>query len=128
MAIKLHILDNGDLEIAVHNREEFKDILQREFHDERDYLAEMLDNARYIGNNWECLYRIGLTEAPAIGQGAIYSEDENENDGLPVDYENLWYFPGYMFFSYLEILGEEGTVIFIGHPDNVCKQRNKKTA
>jgi hypothetical protein len=126
MAIKLNILDNGDLKIAVDDKEDFENILAREFNDERIYLYDLMDNARYIGNDWYCPSCIGLTEAPAIGQGAIYPEDENENDGLPVDYENLWYFTDYMIKSYLEILEKDGKVIFTGHSDNIC--RKKKTA
>ena len=124
MAINLNILNNGDLEITVNDREEFESVLQREYQDERAYLSDLMDNARYIGNDWHCPSCIGLTEAPAIGQGAIYSEneDDNFNDGLPVDYENLWYFSDYMILSYLEILTIEGKVIFTGHPDNLSKK------
>jgi hypothetical protein len=122
MAIKLNLLANGDLEIAVNDREEFEDILRQEFHDERDYLYNLMDNARYTGNDWYCAYNIGLTEAPAIGQGAIYPEEESF-DGLPADYENLWYFPDYMIKSYLEILEKEGKIIFTGHPNNLSKRK-----
>jgi hypothetical protein len=121
MPIKLTILSNGDLEIAVDDREEFEDILLREFNDERHYLLELMDSAGYIGNDWDCLFDIGLTEMPAIGQGAIYPEDE-DFDGQPIDCENLWYFPEYMLSSYLEILKEEGKIIFTGHEDNLCKK------
>jgi hypothetical protein len=125
-AIELAVLDNGNLEIAIVDREEFEVIIAREFDDERACLYDLMDNSRYIGNDWHCLYEIGLTEAPAIGQGAVYPENENENDGLPVNYENFWYFPDYMILSYLEVLEKEGKVVFTGHSDNICKK--KKTA
>jgi hypothetical protein len=127
MAIKLRILDNGDLEIAVGDREEFEAILARDFNDERAYLAEMLDSARYLGNDWHCACNIGLTEAPAIGQGAVYPENDRDFDGIPIDYENLWYYPCYMILSYMEILNTEGKIIFTGHTDNICNNL-KKTA
>ena len=128
MAINLNVLESGDLEIAVTDREEFEDVLRHDFRDERHYLAHLMESARYIGNDWDCPYCIGLTEAPAIGQGAIYAEDEKYNDGLPIDYENLWYFPNYMVFSYLEILEKEGRVIFTGHSENIINnhRHNKK--
>jgi hypothetical protein len=121
VAIELTVLDNGNLEIAIVDKEEFETIIAREFNDERAYLAELMDNSRYIGNDWHCACDIGLTEAPAIGQGAIYPEVENENDGLPEDYENLWYFPDYMIKSYLEILEKEGKVVFTAHKRNTGK-------
>jgi hypothetical protein len=111
---------------SVHGDEEFENILSRGFHDERDYLSELMENARYTGNDWHCAYNIGLTEAPAIGQGAVYPEEDKDFDGAPTDYENLWYFPGYMIKSYLEVLEKDGKVIFTGHRDNICNKR--KTA
>jgi hypothetical protein len=119
VAIELTVLDNDNLEIAIVDREEFQTIIAREFNGERACLYDLMDNSRYIGNDWHCLYDIGLTEAPAIGQGAIYPKDEN--DGLSTDYENLWYFPDYMIKSYLEILEKEGKVVFIAHNDNTGK-------
>jgi hypothetical protein len=125
MAIELNIQPDGDLKISICDKEEFENILSREYSDERAYLCDLMDSARYTGNDWHCPFYIGLTEAPAIGQGALYPEDE-AYDGLPVDYENLWYFSDYMIKSYLEILEKEGSVVFTGHPDNIC--RKKKTA
>jgi hypothetical protein len=116
------IQENGHLVITITGKDEFDAIVEREFQDERDYLCELMEAARYIGNDWHCLYDIGFTEVPAIGQGAIYSEDEEENDGFPVDYENLWYFGEYMLKSYIEILQKEGKVIFTGHRENRIKQ------
>jgi hypothetical protein len=123
-AIELTVQENGDLLITVVNREEFEAIVEREYQDERGYLAEMLDNSRYIGNDWHCPYEIGLTEAPAIGQGAVYPEDENCDDS-PADYENLWYFGDYMIKSYIEILQNEGQIIFTAHRDNLSERPAK---
>jgi hypothetical protein len=122
MPIKLNVLPDGDLEISVGDREIFEDILSYEFKDERHYLLELMDCAGYIGNDWDCPYNIGLTEAPAIGQGIIYPEEDDDFDGIADDWENLWYFPDYMLSSYLEILKEEGKIIFTGHRDNLCKK------
>jgi hypothetical protein len=124
MPIKLNILEDGDLEIAVANKQEFENIANKKFHDERAYLAELMEDARYIGNDWWCAWNIGLTESPAIGQGAIFPEDENY-DGEPMDYENLWYFPDYSTKSYLEILQTEGKIVFTGHWDNISKKTKK---
>ncbi|MDR1715400.1 MAG: hypothetical protein LBS20_06110 [Prevotella sp.] len=76
----------------------------------------MMEDSGYIGNDWDCLYNIGLTEAPVIGQGAIYPEDgDNSHDGYPVNYENLWYFEDYMLRDYIELLRKEGYVDFTRH-------------
>lgn len=120
-AITLTVLDNADLKISVDDRKEFEDICSKHFCDERLYLDEMLDSAGYIGNNWECAFYIGFSEAPAIAQGLIYSE--NNDDGYPEDYENLWYFKNYMIDSYIEILQETGEVIFSRHIDNLIKTK-----
>lgn len=122
-AIELTILGNGNLEITVSNKEEFEEIISKEFQDERHYLAELLENSRYIGNDWYCPYEIGLSEAPAIGQGAIHLEEENENDGQPVDYENVWFYEPYQIRSYIEKLQTEGKVIFMAHNDNLSKKQ-----
>lgn len=115
-AIELTVLDNAELQISVSNKVEFEDIASKEFFDERHYLDELMDNARYTGNDWHCLYDIGLTEVPAIGQGAIYpAEEEDETDGYPIDYENLWYFNDYLIKSFMEILQKDGKVIFTRH-------------
>ncbi len=103
-AIKFTVLDNTDLRITIDNRNDFLDILSRRYCDERHYLSDMMDDSGYTGNDWDCLYNIGLTEAPAVGQGAIYPKEGKENDGYPIDYKNCWYFENYMLHDYIEIL------------------------
>ena len=114
-AINFTILDSGNLRLSVKDRETFEDIVSKEYYDERHYLADFMEDARLIGNDWDCLYDVGMTETPAIGQGLIYCEDENDNDGYPVDFGNLWYFPDYMIYSYIGILREKGEIIFTRH-------------
>ena len=122
-AIRLTILDNSNLRLSINDKEDFDDIKSKKYCDERHYLSDLMDNSGYIGNDWECCYDIGLTEAPAIAQGLIYSE-KDDNDGYPVDYENLWYFNSYMIESYIEILSRQGYVDFTAHYGNI----NLKTA
>jgi hypothetical protein len=119
-AIKLILLDNLNLRISIENEDDFKDIISRKYSDERHFLADMMDESGYIGNNWECCYEIGLTEAPAIAEGLIYSE-KDDNDGYPIDYENLWYFGDYMTVSFIEVLKIQRFVDFTAHTDNIHK-------
>ena len=108
--IQLTELQNGTLEIKIVDREEFEMLITREFTDERNYLIDMLDRGRYLGNNWDAPCNMGLTEMPVIVQGIIYSEDEEVDE--PIDYEKVWGYSNYMITSYLEELLENGFVIF----------------
>lgn len=116
--VKLQLTDNADLCIKVIDKEDFESIVSKKFTDERHYLAEFMEDSRYIGNDWHCLYEIGLTEAPAIGQGAIYGDESEDFYESVTDYENLWYFPDYMLCSFVEVLKEKGEVIFKRHKSN----------
>ena len=108
--IELTELKNGNLKISVSDKEEFENLLSREFTDERHYLVEMLDSGRYIGNDWEAPFNLGLTEVPAIAYGLQYDEE-----GELEDMEKLWTFDNYMIDSYLEELKNTGEVEFILH-------------
>ena len=108
--IKLNILPNADLEIELLDREEFEELFNKGFQDERHYLSEMLESGRYIGNDWHVPYDLGLTEVPAIGNGACYNEDEG--DDTIADYDFLWGYPNYMLSSFLDELKENGKVVF----------------
>lgn len=110
--IELIELDNGDLEILVTDKEEFENLLTREFNDERHYLLEMVDSGRYLGNDWHVPFDLQMTEMPAIGYGGICLSDEAEEENWPDDYEKLWGYDNYMITSYLDELKENGKVIF----------------
>jgi len=115
-SIKFTVLDNTNLRLSIDNQSDFIDVLSRNYVDERHFLADMMEDSGYIGNDWDCLYNIGMTECPAIGQGAIYPDNEEEdNDGYPIDYENLWFFGDYMILDYLAIIKENGFVDFKRH-------------
>jgi hypothetical protein len=107
--INLKELENGDLEISVTDKEEFEELLCKVAPDERCYLWDMLENARYAGNNWYAPMDLGLTEVPAVAYGALYEDDGSEE---PNDYEKLWSYNNYMITSYLEELQENGKVVF----------------
>ena len=106
--IQLTVIDNGDLEIKIIDEEDFQDLLKKEFNDERHYLLEMMDSGRYIGNDWDVPFDLGLTEIPAIGNGIEWDEEE----GYPQQFENLWGYTDYMLKSFLDELEINGTVIF----------------
>jgi len=106
--IKLEVVSNGDLKINLLDKEELEYLLSKELHEE-DILTEMMDTARYLGNDWLCNMVIGLTEAPNIGRGVIFDEeDEDEN----MFAEEIWYYPDYMLKSFANELLENGFVIF----------------
>lgn len=116
--IELIELDNGNLELRLTNREDFEQMLERNYEDERAYLVDMLDCSHYIGNDWEVPTYIGLTEAPAIGYGMIWDDERDEDDFIisegvnVIDWEKLWVFDDYMIKDYLQELKEKGSVIF----------------
>lgn len=105
--IELIELENGNLEIRVLNKKDFKDFLQKDL-EERDALFELLEDSRYIGNGWESPTEIGLTEAPAISFGTQYDEETDEVIG----YDKLWIFSDYQIKSYLKELKKYNFVIF----------------
>jgi hypothetical protein len=114
--IDLTILDNGDLEISVTDEKEFLYEVER-FEDlsENEMLYELLEAARYIGNDWYANVYIGLTDSPTIGQGALFNEGEDEGDEAyweNTDYEKAWWYPDYMVKSFLDELVETGKTIF----------------
>lgn len=102
---------DGSLLISLKSKEDFKELLKRDFNDERQYLLEMMEDARYIGNNWDCLFNIGLTDAPAIGYGFIYTKEDEE--GEDPDFEKIWWFSDYMTIDFLKVLEIDGEVTFI---------------
>lgn len=89
--IQLTELENGDLEIKITNKEEFIELLSKQL-SEDEILAEMLESGRYIGNDWYCNQRIGLTDTPNICDGAHYAiKDPNKiNDYLELIKEGIY--------------------------------------
>lgn len=100
---------DGNLLIKIVDKEEFLELLEKGYTDERHPLWDMLEDARYIGNNWYVLMDLALTEIPCIAKGSIYANDDSES---PDDYEFYWGYPNYMIWDYLAILKEEGQVVF----------------
>lgn len=108
--IELVKQENGHLMIKLVDREDVAELLDK--HDnESATVTDMLDSGGYLGNDWHVPEDIGLTEAPAIGQGAIYNDNEEEPEIL--DFENLWYYPEYMVKNFVEELLDQGFVIFV---------------
>jgi hypothetical protein len=108
--VLLERLPNRDLKIILEDKEELEDIMENPSIVLEDHiLAEILDRAGYIGNGWEIPAFIGLTEAPALGYGAMYDDID---DIEPSNYEELWWFPNYMVESFAETLRDAGEVVF----------------
>lgn len=85
--------------IELIDEEEFDLLTKKEFNDERHYLLEMLESGGYLGNNWDVLFDIGLTEAPAIGYGSSY-----DDNGEIYYVEKLWVYADYQLKDYLQEL------------------------
>ena len=106
--IELIPLDNGNLEIRILNKKDFKEFLKKDL-DERTALWELLEDSKYIGNGWDSPTEIGLTEAPAVSFGTQYA---SEDDDTVVGYDKLYVYGEYMMKSYLDELRKYGFVIF----------------
>jgi hypothetical protein len=113
--VELTELENGNLLISVVNPGELVDILEKADeggYNEQAILYDLLESAGYFGNDWHTAFEIGLTDAPAIGYGAIYEDPDGVHSEEPCNYEKIWYFPSYEVDSFLDILQAEGSVIF----------------
>lgn len=108
LMIELIKLDNGNLEIKVINKKDFKEFLKDE-RDEREALYDLLDDSRYLGNGWDAPTNIGLTEAPALAFGTQYA---SEDDDSVIGYDELYVYGEYMMKSYLDELNKYNFVIF----------------
>ena len=106
--ITLNITIGGNLciELESGQKKELKELIENSG-DERDLLTTLLDEGKFLGNDWYSLYDVGLTEAPIVGRGS-WSED----DGETMDYEQMWIFNDYMISSFAEILLRDKKVIF----------------
>ena len=105
--IELIPLDNGNLEIRILNKKDFKEFLKQDL-DERMALWELLEDSKYIGNGWDSPTEIGLTEAPAVSFGTQYDEETDEAEG----YDKLWIYSDYQVKSFLSELNKYNFVIF----------------
>jgi len=110
--ITLKIMEDDNLLITLDKgmKEELKELMKKSSNTD-DILIDILDSARYLGNDWHVPQCIGLTDAPSVAYGAIYNDTENDEVGAE-DYEQIWYFPHYMITSFAETLLTEGNVIF----------------
>lgn len=107
--INLTELENGNLLIEIVDKEDFAELLDKGYSDERHPLLDMLESARYLGNDWDAPCNLALTKMPLITYGVIYDSEDSDS---PDDYEKYWGFPNYMIYSYLQILKDDGKVIF----------------
>lgn len=107
--INLNITIGGNLCIELEKgaKEELKELIENS-RDERDLLTTLLDEGKFLGNDWYSLYDVGLTEAPAIGRGSFYMDEEETVE----DYTDVWFYPDYMISSFAEILLRDKKVIF----------------
>ena len=106
--ITLTELKNGNLKITLNDKESLKELLDKGAYDS-GLLFDMLEDAQYIGNNWYVVTDIPLTEAPVIGYGAIYDDEDSED---PDDYEKMWFFGGYMLKCFGKELLKTGEFVF----------------
>jgi hypothetical protein len=87
--------------------EEIQEAINK-YPDERVALNSLMDQAGYIGNDWYCLFNVGLTEAPVVAYGAT----QYDEDGYPIDFESIYYYGNYMLENCLEYLIENRSVEF----------------
>lgn len=110
--ITLKIIADGNLLVTLDKgcKDELQELLDKATNTDA-IIVDMLDSARYLGNDWHAPQSIGLTDAPSIAHGAIYNDTENDEVGAE-DYEQIWYYPYYMVKSFAEELLNEGRVVF----------------
>jgi hypothetical protein len=108
--VSFDILPNKNLLITCNDAEELKELIEK-YSDERELLQELLEVSGYLGNDWYCLWDVGLTEAPVVGYGMFEVEDET-------DFENIWWYPNYQVSNFAEILLEKGNVEFVSAENN----------
>ena len=106
--IDLIPLDDGNLEIRILNKKDFREFLKKDLFEERMALWELLEDSKYIGNGWDSPTEIGLTEAPAVSFGTQYDEETDEVEG----YDKLWIYSNYQVKSFLSELNKYNFVIF----------------
>jgi hypothetical protein len=108
--VTLNITIGGNLEIVLDKgaKQELKELIDKASN--TDYIiADLLEVGNYLGNDWHMVVGC-LTEAPIIGYGAIYEQEELED--YPIDYDKTWYFANYQLESFAEKLLKEKRVIF----------------
>lgn len=111
-AIELIILEDDLLEMVITDRNAFNDIVdswknKESTNIERDILVDLLEDARYIGNDWHVIDFM-LSDALGIAYGAIYDTEEQDE---PNDYENVWFYDsGNQSFFHEDLLENGGTI------------------
>lgn len=106
----------GYLLITLSDREELEDLQERG----RVYVTDVLEGARLLGNGYYDLPEgwLGLTNAPGIGIGIAYGDNE-ENDPLDVSFDAAYYYADYQITCWVEQLLEDGWVLFKESPQTI---------
>lgn len=106
--ITLNITIGGNLEISLNKgaKEELKELIEKASNTD-DIIADLLESSHYLGNDWHDV-RFDLSEAPAIGRGSFYVDEEETVE----DYTDIWFYPDYVISSFAETLLRDKKVIF----------------
>jgi hypothetical protein len=113
--VKLEILADGNLLVKVDNRKEFNEIAEAEYtNGDADRLWSLLE-CRYLGNDWWTDTYFVAPEQPCICMGAIY--EDYESSFSPDGYENVWIYKDFQKNSFVDILKNEGEVVFNRYTD-----------
>jgi len=109
--VTLEIISNGNLKITLIE----KDAFLEEFPSLYPSVGDLLEAARYLGNNWfDLTDLVGLTGSPIIGFDVSFEEN---TDKLLLDNAKVWWFPNYQVENPFETLVNEGEVIFTKSAD-----------
>jgi hypothetical protein len=92
--------------ITLTNKEDYQELFDK--HNGYIPIGELLDDSRYLGNNWfDCTGLVGLTDSPIIGYDCAFDDEGNLTNG-----GNFYWFPNYQIINPLETLLNEGEVFF----------------
>tara|TARA_S200002703_G_scaffold156509_1_gene162305 strand:+ start:159 stop:740 length:582 start_codon:yes stop_codon:yes gene_type:complete len=112
--VSFDILSNENLLITCNDAEQLKELIEK-YPDERELLQELLESSGYLGNDWYCLWDVGLTQAPVVAMGMLTGMVEGTEED---DFENIWWYPNYQVSNFAEILLEKGSVEFVRAKNN----------
>lgn len=110
--LTLESLKNGELKISMTN--EGKELIEENYQQKTNdqIWSELIDCPSLGGSDVWVNQMIGLTNAPNICIGAIWSESGQLDFDWPLDFESIWYYPDYQIKDELEELLQNGFVIF----------------